>query len=85
MAAQFIGLHMRVVLRDPVGYQLNGTVRDVEAGTSLTLTNGTFVSAASYPHSCVVTNAMLQSSFRAPRTGHPRCESTPQTLPTSAR
>jgi enhancer of mRNA-decapping protein 3 len=40
MASQFIGLHMRVVLRDPVGYQLTGTVRDVEAGSSLTLTNG---------------------------------------------
>ncbi|CAM1502949.1 Fc.00g077250.m01.CDS01 [Cosmosporella sp. VM-42] len=39
MATQFIGLHMRVVLRDPPGYQLTGTVRDVEAGSCLTLTN----------------------------------------------
>ncbi|TQW00377.1 hypothetical protein V2A60_001462 [Cordyceps javanica] len=39
MANQFIGLQMRVVLRDPPGYQLTGTVRDVEAGSSLSLTN----------------------------------------------
>ncbi|ODA81193.1 hypothetical protein RJ55_04157 [Drechmeria coniospora] len=39
MATQFIGLHMSVVLRDPSGYRLTGTVRDVEAGSSLTLTN----------------------------------------------
>ncbi|KAK2593340.1 enhancer of mRNA decapping [Conoideocrella luteorostrata] len=39
MATQFIGLHMRVVLREPPGYRLTGTVRDVEAGSSLTLTN----------------------------------------------
>ncbi|KAJ6784738.1 hypothetical protein PWT90_08570 [Aphanocladium album] len=39
MANQFIGLQMRVVLRDPPGYQLIGTVRDVEAGSSLSLTN----------------------------------------------
>ncbi|KAF4123144.1 enhancer of mRNA-decapping protein 3 [Geosmithia morbida] len=39
MAAQFIGLHMRVVLRDPAGYHVHGTVRDVEAGSGLTLTN----------------------------------------------
>ncbi|KND92129.1 hypothetical protein TOPH_03165 [Tolypocladium ophioglossoides CBS 100239] len=39
MAGQFIGLHMRVILRDPSGYLLTGTVRDVEAGSSLTLTN----------------------------------------------
>lgn len=40
MASQFAGLHMRVVLRDPPGHQLTGTVRDVQAGSSLTLTNG---------------------------------------------
>lgn len=40
MADQFIGLHMRVVLRDPAGYEVNGTVRDVQAGSGLTLTNG---------------------------------------------
>ncbi|OAQ87203.1 hypothetical protein VFPFJ_01265 [Purpureocillium lilacinum] len=39
MANQFIGLHMKVVLRDPSGYALAGTVRGVEAGNSLTLTN----------------------------------------------
>ncbi|KAM0254848.1 hypothetical protein ACHAQJ_006389 [Trichoderma viride] len=39
MASQFTGLHMRVVLRDPPGHQLTGTVRDVQAGSSLTLTN----------------------------------------------
>ncbi|OAR02090.1 hypothetical protein LLEC1_06672 [Akanthomyces lecanii] len=39
MANQFIGLQMRVVLRDPPGYRLVGTVRDVEAGSSLSLTN----------------------------------------------
>ncbi|KAH8169710.1 FDF domain-containing protein [Sarocladium implicatum] len=39
MADQFIGLHMRVVLREPAGYTLTGTVRDVSAGASLTLTN----------------------------------------------
>ncbi|PNY24031.1 ATP-dependent DNA helicase PIF1 [Tolypocladium capitatum] len=39
MASQFIGLHMKVILRDPSGYCLTGTVRDVEAGSSLTLTN----------------------------------------------
>ncbi|KAG5936108.1 hypothetical protein E4U53_000287 [Claviceps sorghi] len=41
MASQFIGLHMKVVLREPFGYHLTGTVRDVEAGSSLTLNNGT--------------------------------------------
>lgn len=40
MASQFIGLHMRVILKDPPGYCLSGIVRDVEAGYSLTLTNG---------------------------------------------
>ncbi|KAH8720417.1 Enhancer of mRNA-decapping protein 3 [Beauveria bassiana] len=39
MASQFIGLQMRVILREPPGYQLIGTVRDVEAGSSLSLTN----------------------------------------------
>ncbi|KAH6605134.1 hypothetical protein Trco_006841 [Trichoderma cornu-damae] len=39
MASQFTGLHMRVVLREPAGHQLTGTVRDVQAGSSLTLTN----------------------------------------------
>ncbi|RMJ09908.1 hypothetical protein CDV36_010456 [Fusarium kuroshium] len=39
MANQFIGLHMRVVLRDPADCQLTGTVRDVQAGSGLTLTN----------------------------------------------
>jgi enhancer of mRNA-decapping protein 3 len=41
MASQFIGLHMKVVLREPFGYRLTGIVRDVQAGSSLTLTNGT--------------------------------------------
>ncbi|KAI5459907.1 YjeF N-terminal domain-containing protein [Mariannaea sp. PMI_226] len=49
MANQFIGLHMRVVLRDPSGYQLTGTVRDVEAGSCLTLTN-VFVSGTKEWH-----------------------------------
>ena len=40
MASQFIGLHMRVVLREPAGRQLSGVVQDVEAGNSLTLVNG---------------------------------------------
>ena len=51
MATQFIGLHMRVVLREPPAYTLTGTVRDVEAGRCLTLTNGKFqkyISARSY-------------------------------------
>ncbi|EFZ00880.1 YjeF-related domain protein [Metarhizium robertsii] len=39
MASQFIGLHMEVVLREPSGYRLTGIVRDVEAGSSLTLTD----------------------------------------------
>ncbi|KAI9167450.1 Enhancer of mRNA-decapping protein 3 [Paramyrothecium foliicola] len=39
MATQFVGLHMKVVLREPPGYQLMGIVRDVEAGSSLTLIN----------------------------------------------
>ncbi|KAM4068154.1 FDF domain-containing protein [Hirsutella rhossiliensis] len=39
MASQFIGLRMRVILKDPPGYRLTGIVRDVEAGNSLTLTN----------------------------------------------
>ncbi|KAG6121209.1 hypothetical protein E4U14_002387 [Claviceps sp. LM454 group G7] len=39
MASQFIGLHMRVVLREPSGYHLTGVVGDVEAGSSLTLNN----------------------------------------------
>lgn len=43
MAEQFIGLHMRVILREPPGYQLTGTVKGVEAGNSLTLTNGMLV------------------------------------------
>ncbi|KJK76785.1 hypothetical protein H634G_07826 [Metarhizium anisopliae BRIP 53293] len=40
MTSQFIGLHMEVVLREPSGYRLTGIVRDVEAGSSLTLTDG---------------------------------------------
>ncbi|PHH73602.1 hypothetical protein CDD80_3712 [Ophiocordyceps camponoti-rufipedis] len=39
MASQFIGLQMSVLLKDPPGYRLVGIVRDVEAGSSLTLTN----------------------------------------------
>lgn len=42
MANQFIGLHMRVVLREPPAYHITGTVRDVEAGSCLTLTNGAY-------------------------------------------
>lgn len=51
MASQFAGLHMRVVLRNPPGHQLTGTVRDVQAGSSLTLTN-VFIAAtrAWVPH-----------------------------------
>ncbi|KAF9774094.1 hypothetical protein IL306_007927 [Fusarium sp. DS 682] len=41
MATQFIGLHMRVVLRDPPGSEFTGTVVDVQAGSGLTLTNDT--------------------------------------------
>ncbi|KAL6913063.1 hypothetical protein FSST1_010823 [Fusarium sambucinum] len=41
MANQFIGLHMRVVMRDPPGNVFTGTVVDVQAGSGLTLTNGT--------------------------------------------
>lgn len=48
MASQFAGLHMRVVLRDPPGHQLTGTVRDVQAGSSLTLTNGKRVCISSF-------------------------------------
>ena len=40
MANQFIGLYMRVVLREPPGYRLIGKVQDVAAGTSLTLVDG---------------------------------------------
>ncbi|KAF5690671.1 hypothetical protein FCIRC_780 [Fusarium circinatum] len=39
MATQFIGLHMRVVLRDPPGSELTGTVGNVQAGSGLTLTD----------------------------------------------
>ncbi|KAF4454987.1 hypothetical protein F53441_2548 [Fusarium austroafricanum] len=39
MATQFIGLHMRVALRDPPGSVFTGTVVDVQAGSGLTLTN----------------------------------------------
>ncbi|KAG8354088.1 hypothetical protein FVEN_g7884 [Fusarium venenatum] len=39
MANQFIGLHMRVVMRDPPGNVFTGTVVDVQAGSGLTLTN----------------------------------------------
>lgn len=51
MANQFIGLHMRVVLREPPAYHITGTVRDVEAGSCLTLTN-VFVSGTKewHPH-----------------------------------
>lgn len=40
MASQFIGLYMRVVLKEPHGFQLIGMVQDVEAGKSLTLIDG---------------------------------------------
>ncbi|KAF7540117.1 hypothetical protein G7Z17_g12266 [Cylindrodendrum hubeiense] len=49
MANQFIGLHMRVVLREPPAYHVTGTVRDVEAGSCLTLTN-VFVSGTKEWH-----------------------------------
>ncbi|KAM0562534.1 hypothetical protein ACHAPJ_002224 [Fusarium lateritium] len=39
MATQFIGLHMRVVLRDPPSTEIKGTVVEVQAGSGLTLTN----------------------------------------------
>ncbi|RDA83090.1 hypothetical protein CP532_3086 [Ophiocordyceps camponoti-leonardi (nom. inval.)] len=38
-ARPFIGLQMSVVLKEPPGYRLIGVVRDVEAGSSLSLTN----------------------------------------------
>ena len=43
MATDFIGLQMEVVLRTPPNIpplRLKGTVSDVEAGISLTLSNG---------------------------------------------
>lgn len=40
MAAQFVGLHMKVVLAQPAGYELNGYVSDLVPGSSLTLMNG---------------------------------------------
>ncbi|KAH7159966.1 YjeF N-terminal domain-containing protein [Dactylonectria estremocensis] len=49
MASQFIGLHMRVVLREPPAFHITGTVRDVEAGSCLTLTN-VFVSGTKQWH-----------------------------------
>lgn len=52
MAARFVGLHMRVVLREPAGYQVTGTVRDVEAGSSLTLINGKTPRGISQLQSC---------------------------------
>ncbi|PHH74521.1 hypothetical protein CDD82_4899 [Ophiocordyceps australis] len=39
MAAGFLGLHMRVTLKEPLGYNITGTVQNVEAGSSLTLTD----------------------------------------------
>jgi hypothetical protein len=41
MAHQFIGLHMLVILREPPA-RLKGTVSDIEAGISLTLSNGPY-------------------------------------------
>lgn len=41
MAAQFTGLQMLVTVSDPPA-KLRGTVSDVEAGSSLTLSNGSF-------------------------------------------
>lgn len=55
MASQFIGLRMRVVLREPPGYQLIGVVRDVEAGSSLTLTNGPYSSGETKPMTNLLT------------------------------
>ena len=66
MANQFIGLHMRVVLRDPPGYQLTATVRDVEAGSCLTLTNGKCSWRVLMKGS---TNIDDQSSLLGPRSG----------------
>ncbi|KAM0293518.1 hypothetical protein ACHAO9_002242 [Fusarium lateritium] len=49
--AQFIGLHMRVVLRDPPRSELTGTVVDVQAGSGLTLTNVFLTSSKQWlPH-----------------------------------
>ncbi|PHH60439.1 hypothetical protein CDD81_1651 [Ophiocordyceps australis] len=39
MAAGFLGLHMKVTLKDPLGYNITGIVQNVEAGSSLTLTD----------------------------------------------
>jgi len=41
MASDFIGVQMLVTLLNPPGIKLKGTVSAVEAGTGLTLSNGT--------------------------------------------
>lgn len=75
MASQFIGLHMEVVLREPSGYRLTGIVRDVEAGSSLTLTDGTYYSPLLRSFfffleqvlvclSCVTDSGVFQSALR---------------------
>ena len=38
--AEFIGLQMLVVLREPMGRQLKGRVKDIQPGLSLTLSDG---------------------------------------------
>ena len=40
MAAQFIGLTVLVTLNKPVGEKVRGKVREVGAGSQLTLANG---------------------------------------------
>ena len=40
MAARFIGLTVRVTLTEPKGQQIRGVVKDVGAGSQLTLSDG---------------------------------------------
>lgn len=99
MASQFTGLQMRVVLRDPAEYMLTGTVSDVQAGSSLTLTNGKrvpftfdFVSFAFLLYApkprhlvCTKTNPPIQYSSMRRASGFLTFESTPPTLPISKK
>ena len=51
MASQFIGLHMLVTLKEPVGMQLKGTISDITIADpasgqrGIILSNGTFLSS----------------------------------------
>lgn len=64
-AAQFVGLHMKVILTEPTGYELNGYVSDIEPGISLTLMNGASIDLQGLQHA-----NSLQSRFLAQMTGH---------------